>query len=497
MIKYIFNFCLVIFSNIGLYGQITPKEDSRLNYRLIGFSVQKENAIAKYIFEIAEGKYIQADSFEKHINKRETSQSNRIIATVQSYGKEYTWRVSYIGNDSSLIKQSSLFHFSTLYSIWVDTAIMKLKIVDTAIANKDQLFFLDYARGLYNVKGEILWFLPDIPGAIYETTRLRDLKMTSFGTITFQTDTAAFEITYDGKVLWRSVDSGNNDLGHHEFTRLENGNYMSLGYEYVKKMLPNIDDTSKYTNEDAVEKIDGRYYKNIEFGTLIEYNKNKEVVWKWRSSNYFTDKDLFTLKAYNGMFRVSTHMNAFFFDEKKHYVYVSFRNISRIIKIKYPKGKVIASYGRAYETKSKRKGDGLFYAQHACRISRDGCIYLFNNNVNDGKSETPSIVMLKELNHSRQKIKKTWEFVCDNIDTVAKGKSLSGGNVVELNDGSMIVCMGGINRIFIVNKDKKIVWDAVIERLHPLKSEFVPFPQYRVSPVTLINACEALIYCTQ
>ena len=61
-------------------AQILPKDGSKLNYRLIGFSFPKQPEASKYNVEIAAGNYDTEDSFKRHIVKKIETTYNRVIA---------------------------------------------------------------------------------------------------------------------------------------------------------------------------------------------------------------------------------------------------------------------------------------------------------------------------------------------------------------------------------------------------------------------------------
>jgi hypothetical protein len=189
-------------------------------------------------------------------------------------------------------------------------------------------------------------------------------------------------------------------------------------------------------------------------------------------------------------------MNAFFFDEKNKYIYVSFRDISRVIKLKYPSGEVVAEYGQSLHGE-KRKGNGLFYGQHACRLDQDGNLYLFNNNVafTKDKKREPSvsyISVFREPGNKEDDLQKIWEYSC-RIDTMAKDFAVGGGNACELNNKSFLVSMGATNRDFIVTRDKKLIWNAVFE-MENGPGTWIPYAGYRSSPIENRAELERLIF---
>jgi len=70
------------------------------------------------------------------------------------------------------------------------------------------------------------------------------------------------------------------------------------------------------------------------------------VTWSWKAFPWFKESDLRYYKSgkdknYKKNNAINVHENAFFFDEPNQVIYLGFRNISRILKIKYPEGYVM------------------------------------------------------------------------------------------------------------------------------------------------------------
>ena len=59
--------------------------------------------------------------------------------------------------------------------------------------------------------------------------------------------------------------------------------------------------------------------------------------------------------------------------------------------------------------------------------------------------------------------------------------------MTELPDGNMFVCMGASNRIFIINKEKQVLFNALVEQWDEVQRAWQPFPQYRAAPVSLAD----------
>lgn len=508
MRKFLTVILYIIIAPAEIKSQIFPKENSILNYRLIGFSFSAMQQKNSYKLEIADGNYSSQDSFKRNIIKTINCETNRVIVEVPAFGRKYTWRV--ISKDHNINKASnSLHHFSTCMVPAVDTNMTRVRVLENAKAYKDAYFFLDGSGALYDMAGHPVWYLPDIGG--YQTVKstVRDLKLSVKGTITYSYEQyGSYEIDYNGAILWKAPDDGkvsggNSEYYHHEFTRLGNGHYMILGAEYESwnQKLPSATDSSfviSHTNETRPSNGQSGTI-NVSFGTVIEYDEKGNVAWSWKSSDYFRLSDIYYHAKKD--LGIVTHENSFYFDEKRSVIYIGFRNISRILKVKYPEGTVLNVYGEIYKPNVPEAGNGLFRSQHSVRYSDHGYLYLYNNNttVSAGDSELlPEIVKLEEPDSQNGQLKKIWEYKC-TIDGVSPDhppyQFQTGGNVIELPDQSLFVNMSNVySKVFIVSPDKKILWSAIPEKWNEEGKRWDMISDYRASIIANKKDLENLIW---
>ena len=493
----------------ALYAQVLlPKEGSKLNYRIIGFSLPAERGNKKpeagYIIEIALGSHHIEDSFKKHLVKTINTKTTRVIGEVPLFGKQYTWRVS-----SKAQKTPGEFHyFSTLTIPDVDTAVTRFRIIQQAEKYKDAYVILDATRAIYDMKGNAVWFLPDIDGISREYSVLKDLRATKYGTLTFiYEDATAYEVDYDGNILWRTpakshAGGDSTEHIHHEFVRLPGRHYMILGSEIAlwdKSLAAKNDRSSLYFPDDTIRPdINNQSLQRVPFGTIIEYDKDGKVFWSWKTSKYFKTSDIYFHPGKREEIDISPHENSFYFDEKKKFIYLGFRDISRIIKIKYPEGKVVNVYGEIFKPNGGEMGNGLFCKQHSVKLSANGLLYLYNNNVCNF-SGFPKVVMLKEPIAPGGRLKKVWEYEC-TIEGL-KGKEQNtyqftyGGNVVELPDQSIFTSMSTLYcKVFIVSKNKKELWSGIPEKWSTLFNKWDNVMQYKASFINNRKELERIIW---
>jgi hypothetical protein len=470
--KYLFRILILLLASLNTIAQITPSEGRKLNYRLVLFSVPEKKNNTSYKLSVAKGGYRKQEVFDKNIIKTIAANENKIAAELPDFDARYTWQIQYTDGT-----KTPLYHFVTVGSYLTDTSRSRLRIIDDKYTNNDTYFFLDYARSLYNMDGEKVWYMPDIYPYVDSFSRIRDLKATPFGTITFMTDSGAYEIDYNGKLLWTApeVDHKKGLNYHHEFTRLKNGNYMLLSAEEQYRKLPG--DSVVIKNNPDMEKRSDGYYKKILFSTIVEYSPDKKLAWSWKTSEYFTGDNFKLLEMQNSIYMASIKINGYYFDEDAKIIYAGFRDVSQILKIQYPSGNIITRYGKNTKTTTP----GLFTAQHSYNINRDGDLLIYNNNVSrTDRNSISSIMILKEPSSQSDTIKKIWDFKCD-IDDNAPPSSPREGNVSELHDGNILCCMGTSQRIFIVGKDKNVIFNSVSERWNSRKNAWDKFPQYRAN----------------
>jgi hypothetical protein len=477
-----------------------PAGGDTLNYRLTAFSVPTHDKATGYRLEIAQGINNNEVFFNKNIITKTLSKDSRIIETLPAFNQAYTWRIIYLSKNSKELSKTKFSHFTTGWSKYLDTTKFRVNVLDTATGYDSLYMFMDCTRTINDIHGHTIWYLPNIPGIVDENSTVRDLKITPFSTITFLADSRAVEIDYNGNLLWKAPNDGKisgdtAEYYHHEFTRLGNGNYMVAGHRFEFRKIPSTEDTAINKGGQIEKRPDG-YYKKILFGTLIEYSIDKNIVWSWRSGDYFSDDDVFVKKTARGFVNSSTHMNGFYFDEKTQAIYTTYRDVNRIVKISYPSGRLLTAYGENFSPTHHMEGNGWFYGLHHSTILSDGSLCIFNNN---NRADIPSeqsekmiseVLILKEPASPAEKLVKTFSFPC-NIDTMANYHSAAGASVYELQSGALLTCMGSANRAFIVDRNKNVLWNSLYE-MRP-DNKWTPYSCYRISPLYISQLQQLLL----
>ncbi len=486
-----------------LSAQVTPVENSLLHYRLIGISFPAIANIDNYQIDVADGYYSAGPEFDAHITSSYAVTTNRQVIEVASFNQLYTWRITYkVGNKSLYV--SELHHFKVLpLPQFLGRRPYRLRVLKQAEKYKDAYVFTDKNHTLYDMKGHPVWFLPNVPGKFDESTEIRNLRISHRGTITFTTFELAYEINYDGQILWESPNDGkvsgdNTERYHHQLSILPNNDYMVLGTEMVEwNRIKSATGDSVIHILTKEEIASGMPYKQTPFGTIIEYDTNNNVVWSWKSSDYY--KEYYTKQPLHAKSLEENHENAFFFDNKNKYVYLSYKNTSQVIKIRYPDGIVTNVYGRntAISRDATDDPSAFFCNQHSCKISKKGYLFLFNNNFcNDGV--TPSVLMLKEPANNSEKLQKVWEYTYPYSKEQAatlKDTWTMGGNVIEMPGSEIFVSMClPYGNLYIISLEKKLLWDALLECWNPANNTWERQSSYRGSIINERKKLENVVW---
>ncbi len=472
------------FLSFRALAQTWPKEGDTLHYRIVAFKFPDDKKTKDYAIEIARGTYNSEDSFRQNVLQTLSGKTNTIIGEIPSFGTQYTWRVTG-AQHSKTPYRSPFHHFSTGMVPGVDTNATRVHISHHAERFADAYFFMDGSRAMYDMNGHAVWYLTELGGKIRANASARDIKLSPQGTITFLVESDAYEVDYNCNILWMGPDgrrSGSDSLEgyHHELTRLSNGHYIVMGFEPVLIPKDALDGISK--KDTAALRAIMKKKKN-RYDNILEYDEKGKVVWSWNAGKYYEGKDMSAYHNANIMADHDVHGNSVYFDEQNNFIYVSFRNVSEVLKIKYPSGEVVQEYGKL--AAGQEPPNPLFCGQHSCKRSSDGYVYLFNNGCS--LSQAPTVVMLKEPQTGHDALEKVWEFKCpvellDNskIPMRRKYQFTTGGGVVELSDRSLLVTTcSPYSKVFIVNRDKKILWSCEPERWHNARNAWSPLMHYR------------------
>jgi hypothetical protein len=486
-----FGACLAsfLFLSHGISAREYPVNNEVYTALRLPFHIDKDKNAASYTFRIGLGNCTRSEEITKLLANEVTSSTEYVIAEVPYFGSEYSWEVIYKNNKGKVTGRSPVYHFSTQAPPFGDTTKYRIRVITNSYADTALHFFLDNAYGLFDLNGTAKWFLPLGVSDVGKKGTVTNIMLTPSHTISMLASGRVYEADYGGDTLW-TASAFNNKRPvsfHHEFVKRPNGNYMTLKWSNTSVKIP-----ERYlpgmAPDPTIEKRNDGYYKAVDFGVLDEYNGKGEVIWSWDSKDYFSEDDLFSKRAAGGRYLSVTHLNAFYVDEEQQAVYAGFKEKSLIVKIRYADKKILAAFKGVTDSSLN------FFRQHSITKVNDSTLLVFSNNIGkpmttadslldaDEKriKDVSSVVMLKE--GKGNSLSKQWEFFCD-VDNEVLPASYRGGYATELPDGNLFICMGVSPRILILTKDKKILYNAVVEEWSESERKWIPFLQYRASPV--------------
>ncbi len=441
-------------------GAVQPADQAVLNYTQVMFEFDEQEGADLYILCI----YRQGD-----INKRRIPVHSLacLVREGLAFGESYQWYYSAISK-GKLLFQSNIFSFSIATDFLVDNSKFRYDlIVRKNGAYQDNLIFIDHLGVAVNRKGEPVWYMPFDSSRYHKAPQYRNLQITPQGSFAFLKADQCFEKDRQGNVLWGAPNDGAvsgdaTEQYHHDFEKRPDGSYMACSYRYEN--MPGF--------------FDSTVTCRVRYNTVIQYNAGK-VVWQWNEKDHTSSAELFRLAGPGVTDIAGTHMNGFSFDNKNKTAVFSLRNNNTLLWINRQTGAVL--YRLAGDDSLKRTIQ--FTGQHSPVLLDNGDLLVYNNNnaAAKGSSGTepqfPKILLLGMPSGNKPPVKK-WEYTC-TMNEYPAGWAGKEGYAGMLPNGNVLVCIGGANKIFEVNRNKKIVWEMNCSMFSDEKKNWLPFSNYR------------------
>jgi len=298
---------------------------------------------------------------------------------------------------------------------------------------------------LVNTAGEVAW-VHRHPGP----GTMGDARVLPGGTITYdvrteidgEVTTGAFEIDWEGNVLWESRPGV---LPHHEVAPGPDGGRMYLKWVFEEH-------AGTVYEGDAVELVDPA---------------TNEVLWEWNIFDHFRPEDFHPFEAgFLGLSRVGvdwSHSNAAVWDPARSLIWVSIRHFDRIIGIDYPSGDIRVTIGDG-----GLGGDGYMSRQHAPEVQPDGSILFFDN----GNGKTPEVSRVAQF---------TFDETTGAFQEVFSWQDTPGffdfavGDADRLDNGNTLIVSGTHGRVIEIDAAGDIVWELQAAAGHWIyRAEHVP-----------------------
>ena len=357
---------------------IAPIDESNLNYTHVLFEWMQIEGADSYEIQISD------DTNFTNILTSVTSESLIYIEkNVIDWSSQYYWRVRGINSQSNFNSDwSETFSFSTT---------QKRSDASSEFYSQDDynegitIFssFLDYFSAAIDQDGNELWNTGDT-NLVYYTNNYGQLYGTQFSAN--DSDLPGVKFSLGSEILWS--DTGEAYV-HHDFFELPNGNFMGLDEHIENGPIPtDIDFITLLTLQALGYTADGITNEFPWVGDkIIEWNEDGDIIWSWNAFDHLSHPQDYDMIGGSWAEVVSnggkfdwTHANALWFSQNESAIYISSRNLSRIIKINYPSGDIVWQMG--LDMPSGDVGCGIdlnFSFQHSLEVLENGNILFLDN----------------------------------------------------------------------------------------------------------------------
>jgi hypothetical protein len=311
------------------------------------------------------------------------SQPRAAVTSGLGFGDSYAWRVR--GIDGSPLAWGSTYRFD-ISPLPPTMPTWSVPIFAAGTEPGLTLFSIrDFSADSFAVAvtetGQLVWFLAD-------AGRVLDVRMLDNGRILYNAQQRAFEITTNGQLAWMAPDDPDKRI-HHEIFPMPNGDYLAL-YKDIRSHT--LESVTKDWSGDRIE---------------ILSQVDNSVLWEWSTwgPGHVSTED-FDQKTYDDSPAGSfdwTHANAVGYHPADSSIYLSLRNLSRIVRIAYPAGTITYNLGFDMPSGDVDFGDDLFSFQHAPELQSNGNMLIYDNGSRRGhidQSDETGVSKAVELSFS-------------------------------------------------------------------------------------------------
>ena len=360
-------------SAIALQG-IHPPEDSTLVSKYVMFCWESVADVSMYQLQTAVSD--SDSSFVDPVVDLMSDWQAILVKDGLDFGNPYVWRTRAITKDLDTLEWSDLRYFSIIN---LPDSIRNGFEPEIYVSEKMEpgVNFISHAGilSVFESSGEVVWYQGGRRGW-WRNGKL-DFRQLRNGNFSSLDDgyTRIFDIY--NETIWtnrREIERGE----HHTTYQKADGNIIYLYPKY------------EFHGEGANRR---RYQGDI----IIEMNKEHEIVWSWNCFDYLSiedvDQDVFDRSPVNGHFDW-THSNACPMDINEEYIYLSIRNLSRIVKIAYPSGEIEWSMGKEAVSGDVDFGHDLnIIHQHCTDPFEEDKLLFFDNHVDEDREFSRAMVV--------------------------------------------------------------------------------------------------------
>ena len=424
---------LLIITNIMFSNEFIPVNNSSLNYTQIFFKWPQISNSENYVLDI-----VNQNSLEE-IQIDCGSLNSIIITDFFEWQSEYEWSVCGYDNQLNSIEcySQNFFSINNLPLNYPDN--VSVLFVDELQYNQG-ITLLDYESlnfsAAVDMHGNPVWFADRYN---FFNSKILAAQFLPNGNILGFGAGRGYEFDINSNIIFQIPDTLDFGL-HHDIHKTTYNTYFIIDAVLQTHPCPNC----------PSELPDPILWQGDRF---IELNQMGEIIWEWNAFDYL-DLDEYNPLWIENFINLETfdwtHANSVYFHEENNMIYVSLRNLSRIVAIDYPTKEIIWNLGNTefMQTPSFEEDFG-FSHQHSAQIANDNLIFFDN-----GRDNNPELSRCMEISFSEDLMPELiWEYVLD--DTLM---TLSRGECDRLSNNNTLITAGRTGNILEVNSDNEIVW---------------------------------------
>ena len=274
------------------------------------------------------------------------------------------------------------------------------------------------------------------------------------------------ELDWDSNVVWQYTMRSPDEIQHHCFDRMPNGNTLILGWERKTPAEFQAKGRKPGTWTQEIE-VMGQPVRDFWVDFVREVDKNGTTVWEWHVWDHIgTGLDQFdinyTLPKAVGLGSDSfdwMHFNSVEYLPKTDQLLLSSRNFSEIYIVDKQSGKIVKRWGNPTASRQGTRpgwyddGSQLMFGNHHATMLHNGNVQVFDNGSERPQGNRSRVI---EVNLATDKI--VWEYSANSSNSFF---SLRQGAAQRLPNGNVLVASPHQGHIFEVTPKGEVVWDFV------------------------------------
>ena len=425
-------YLIIILSSFVIAQDFIPQNDATLNYTQIFFKWPQIN---------------NSNSYKLYTNNQEyNSNQNSVLIDGFEWNNQYSWSVCGLNELNYIIDCYEDMNFNTAeLPINYPANVNVLELNESEYLSGVTL--LDYESLGFSVvldkDGNPIWSADNTSfdnSKIWATQFLLNGNIVGFG------PGVGYELNLDSDIIFQTNEEFE---AHHQFYKTKNDSYFFIEAEIQYHPCP---------NECEPEYPDIIPWQGDKF---MEIDESGNVLWEWSTFDYLTlnEYNPYWVEKYMQQWDFGgnpsfdwTHSNSVYFDEDEGVVYISIRNLSRIVAIDYNTKEILWHIGDSdFMEEVFFENDFGFSHQHSAQITHDKNIIFFDN----GRFNNPELsrCLEIEIDDSFENAELVWQHILPESML-----TLSRGECDRLSNGNTLISAGRTGNVLEVNNQNEIIW---------------------------------------